>query len=179
MVIFSPVIATFGSGFWVLDDLQSLEQLGAAHVPSDAPALFKPQQTWLVTRRMSGFGGPKGLGGQNLAPGATVFFHLPAGYHGKTPVTLSFTDATGKLIRSYTLHLKPKGKPKPLSHNPTVAHRQRQRPNQHKGRRQRPGGRPADHRGGAGRQPLRTCGKGIGLERECRERQSAGKPCEQ
>ena len=120
------VLATFGRGFWVLDDLQYLEQLGAAHVPSDAPALFKPQQTWLVTRRMSGFGGPKGLGGQNLAPGATVFFHLPAGYHGKTPVTLSFTDATGKLIRSYTLHLKPKGKPKPLSHNPTVAHRQRQ-----------------------------------------------------
>jgi photosystem II stability/assembly factor-like uncharacterized protein len=119
------VLATFGRGFWVLDDLQFLEQLGSARVASDAPYLFRPQQTWLVTRRTASFG-PRGPGGRNLAPGATVFFHLPANYNGRTPVKLSFTDANGKLIRSYTLHLKPKGKPKKLSHNPTRARIERQ-----------------------------------------------------
>jgi photosystem II stability/assembly factor-like uncharacterized protein len=118
------VLATFGRGFWVLDNLQFLEQLGAARVASGAPYLFTPQQAWLVTRRMGGFG-PRGPGGGNLAPGVTVYFHLPADYDGHTPVTLSFADASGKPIRSFTLHLKAKGKPKPLSHNPTLALRQR------------------------------------------------------
>jgi photosystem II stability/assembly factor-like uncharacterized protein len=118
------VLATFGRGFWVLDNLQFLEQLGAARVASGAPYLFRPQQAWLATRRMGGFG-PRGPGGQNLAPGVTVYFHLPADYDGHTPVTLSFADASGQSIRSFTLHLKAKGKPKPLSHNPTVALRQR------------------------------------------------------
>jgi len=120
------VLATFGRGFWVLDNLQFLEQLASAHVANDAPYLFKPQQTWLVTRRTGGFGGPHGPGGANLAPGATVFFHLPAGYNGSTPAQLSFSDANGKLIRSFTLHLKPKGKPKKLSENPTVARKERE-----------------------------------------------------
>ncbi|MGA7538270.1 MAG: hypothetical protein WBW93_05835 [Steroidobacteraceae bacterium] len=120
------VLATFGRGFWVLDNLQFLEQLGAARVASDAPYLFKPQQTWLVTRGGGGEEGGRGPGGENLPPGVTVLFHLPADYHGKTPVKLSFSDANGKLIRAFTLHLKPKGKPKKLSDNPTVARKQRQ-----------------------------------------------------
>jgi photosystem II stability/assembly factor-like uncharacterized protein len=119
------VLATFGRGFWVLDNLQFLEQLGTAKVASDAPYLFKPQQAWLVTRSGGGFG-PRGTGGENLAPGDTVFFHLPADYDGSTPVTLSFTDASGKLIHSFTLHLKTKGKPEPTSSVPAVARKQQE-----------------------------------------------------
>ncbi|MDE3154867.1 MAG: glycosyl hydrolase [Acidobacteriota bacterium] len=99
------VLGTHGRAFWVLDNLQFLEQLSSAQVSTDAAYLFKPQQTWLVTRR-GGFGGP-GEGGQNLPAGATVFFHLPADYNGQTPVKLSFTDAAGHVIRSFTLPLKP------------------------------------------------------------------------
>ncbi|MGH8316629.1 MAG: glycosyl hydrolase [Steroidobacteraceae bacterium] len=120
------VLATFGRGFWVLDNLQVLEQLADTRVASDAPYVFKPQQAWLVTRRMGGFG-PSGPGGQNLAPGVPVFFHLPADYNGSTPVKLTFSDASGNLVRSFTLHLKAKGKPKPLSQNPTVALHQREK----------------------------------------------------
>jgi photosystem II stability/assembly factor-like uncharacterized protein len=119
------VLATFGRGFWVLDNLQFVEQLGSAQVATDSPYLFKPQQAWLVTRRGGGFG-PRGAGGENLAPGATVFFHVPAGYNGSVPVKLSFTTASGKLIRSFTLHLKKKGKPEPLSTNPSEARKQRE-----------------------------------------------------
>ncbi len=118
------VLATFGRGFWVLDNLQFLEQLSTARVASDASYLFKPQQAWLVTRRLFSFG-PPGPGGQNLPPGVTVFFHLPAAYNGSIPAKLTFTDAAGRLIRSYTLHLKANGKPKPLSQNPGKAHAQK------------------------------------------------------
>ncbi|HEY1888890.1 MAG TPA: hypothetical protein VGG63_00685 [Steroidobacteraceae bacterium] len=118
------VLATFGRGFWVLDDLQFLEQLGA-QVATDSPHLFKPQQAWLVTRGGGGEDGGHGPGGQNLAAGAAVFIHLPDDYNGGTPVKLSFSDANGKAIRTFTLHLKAKGKEKPLSDNPTLARRQR------------------------------------------------------
>ncbi|HEY7789121.1 MAG TPA: hypothetical protein VIC33_01290, partial [Vicinamibacterales bacterium] len=94
------VLATHGRAFWVLDNLQFLEQLAQAHVSTDTAYLFKPQQTWLVTRR-AGFGGA-GAGGQNLPAGATIFFHLPANYDGQTPVTLAFTDTRGQTIRTIT-----------------------------------------------------------------------------
>ncbi len=118
------VLATFGRGFWVLDNLQFLEQLRTTRVASGEAHLFKPQQAWLTTG--GGGLGPRGAGGQNLAPGVSVFFHLPASYNGSTPVKLSFTTASGKMIRSYTLHRKTKTKPKPLSSNPTVARKQRE-----------------------------------------------------
>ena len=103
------VISTFGRAYWVLDNVQFLEQLASAKVASNSPYLFKPQQTWLVKRRVGGFGSRTRTGNSagNLPPGATVFFHLPRNYNGKTPVKLSFTDANGKLIRSFTLPLKP------------------------------------------------------------------------
>jgi len=119
------VLATFGRGFYVLDNLQFLEQLGAAKVATDAPYLFKPQQGWLVTRRTGGFG-PRGPGGENLAPGVTVFFQVPADYDGKTPMKLTFAGATGKLVQSFTLHRKVKTKPAPPSENPAVARRESQ-----------------------------------------------------
>ncbi|HEU5410492.1 MAG TPA: hypothetical protein VFU57_05695, partial [Candidatus Acidoferrales bacterium] len=119
------VLATFGRGFWVLDDLQFLEQLRNSQVASDAPYLFKPQQAWLVSRRGGGFG-PRGAGGENSAPGVTVVFNVPSDYDGSQPVKLSFTTTGGELIRSYTLHMKTKGKPQPPSDNPTVARKQRE-----------------------------------------------------
>ncbi|HEV2442654.1 MAG TPA: hypothetical protein VGT07_09030 [Steroidobacteraceae bacterium] len=101
------VLATYGRAFWSLDDLQLLEQLSGAQAADDAPYLFKPQQTWLVTRSTFDFGDDGGptVGGANLPAGATVFFHLPADYAGQ-PVKLSFTEADGKLIRSFTLPQK-------------------------------------------------------------------------
>lgn len=102
------VLATFGRAFWSLDNLQFLEQLGSVDVKKDAPYLFKPQQAWLV-KRSQGFGAA-GSGGENLSADASVFFHLPADYNDKMPVKLSFEDASGKQINSYTLPVKPEPK---------------------------------------------------------------------
>lgn len=124
------VLATFGRGFWVLDNLQLLEQLGTAKVASDAAWLFKPQQGWLVVRGGGGGGGGFAMrtGGANLPAGETVFFQLPADYNGSTPATLSFSDADGKLIRSFALHLRAKGTPpeRQPPRIPSVARRQQE-----------------------------------------------------
>jgi len=112
------VISTFGRGFYVLDDLQFLEQVGTAQVASPSSYLFKPQQAWLVSRRRR-FG--RGRSG-NLAPGVAVFFHLPADYDGSATAKLTFSDANGKVIRTFTLHPKKKGEAGPPPHNPSAAH---------------------------------------------------------
>jgi photosystem II stability/assembly factor-like uncharacterized protein len=119
----SVVLSTFGRGFWVLDDLQFLEQVGAAQVASQSPYLFKPQQGWLTARR-GGFG--RGGGSGTLAPGISVFFHLPADYDGSAQAKLSFTTASGTLIRDFTLHPKTKAKAGPPSRNPAAAREQRE-----------------------------------------------------
>ncbi|HXR98291.1 MAG TPA: hypothetical protein VN709_10670 [Terriglobales bacterium] len=99
------VLATFGRAFWVLDDLQFLEQLGTAQVNASAAYLFKPQQAWL-TAGGGGFGGGRGGGlGESLAQGTSVFFQLPADFNNSTPVKLTFTTASGQLVNSYTLPL--------------------------------------------------------------------------
>ncbi|HEX5460180.1 MAG TPA: hypothetical protein VFX20_09430 [Steroidobacteraceae bacterium] len=96
------VISTYGRAFWVLDDLQLLEQLRTANVSGETPYLFKPQQTWLVTRSSFTLHG-NDIGGENLLGGAAVYFHLPQSYDGNTPVKLSFTDPSGRVISSFTL----------------------------------------------------------------------------
>ncbi|MGH8283577.1 MAG: VPS10 domain-containing protein, partial [Gammaproteobacteria bacterium] len=94
------VLATHGRSFWALDNLVFLEQLSKVQVDSSQPYLFAPQQTWLV-KRSSGHMRPGE--GENLPAGATVFFHLPVSYNGHTLIKLSFMDAEGTLINSYTL----------------------------------------------------------------------------
>ncbi len=105
------VIATHGRSFWVLDNLSLLEQMTKGAAPaSDQAALFAPQKAWLSHAYGSGgFGG--GDSGQNPAFGAAVFFQLPSSYDGHTPATLTFTDAAGKTIRTFDLHMKEKAAP--------------------------------------------------------------------
>lgn len=107
------VIATHGRAFWILDDLATLEQMTRrAAPPADGAALFAVQQAWL-THQYGGASGPGGApdAGQNPPFGATVFFQVPSGYDGTTPVSLTFTDSAGRAIRRFDLHLKPAGHP--------------------------------------------------------------------
>ncbi|PYI47212.1 MAG: hypothetical protein DMF10_07355 [Verrucomicrobia bacterium] len=102
------VAATHGRSFWVLDNLTFLEQLTKKPaVQSNASFLFAPQKAWLT--HDYGLPDPDERrppdAGYNPPFGATVFFHVPQDYDGKTPATLSFIDAQGKMIRSFPLHL--------------------------------------------------------------------------
>ena len=102
------VAATHGRSFWVLDNLTLLEQLTKnPAVQSNAAYLFAPQQAWLT----HDYGLPDSDSrrppdaGYNPPFGATVFFHLPDNYDGKTPATIQFADTQGKVIRNIPLHL--------------------------------------------------------------------------
>ncbi len=109
------VAATHGRGFWILDNLALLEDLVRTSAPSATQAhLFAVEGAWLS----HAFGGsPFGSGdaGQNPPYGATVFFNVPEGYDGKTPLTLAFVDANGTTIRTFAMHPKSKKKEKELT----------------------------------------------------------------
>jgi photosystem II stability/assembly factor-like uncharacterized protein len=102
------VIATHGRAFWVLDNLALLEQLTRRAAPSpDSAGLFAPARAWLT----HAYGKPAEPrppvdAGENPPFGATVFFQIPAGYDGTTPVALTFSDSTGRPIRRFALHRK-------------------------------------------------------------------------
>ena len=103
------VAATHGRAFWIMDNITMLEQLAHQTALSTATAqLFAPETAWLS----NAYGGPSNFSipnfGSNPQYGASVFFNLPAGYTRATPVTLSFVDANGATIRSFTLHGKEK-----------------------------------------------------------------------
>jgi photosystem II stability/assembly factor-like uncharacterized protein len=102
------VIATHGRSFWVLDNLALLEQLTSKPaVATGAGYVFAPEQAWLTHAYATAPPDDREpAAGANPPFGATVFFHIPAGYNGKTPATFSFQDAQGKVIRTFTLHLE-------------------------------------------------------------------------
>jgi photosystem II stability/assembly factor-like uncharacterized protein len=102
------VAATHGRAFWVLGNLTFLEQLTKnPAVQSNVGFLFAPEQAWLTHEY--GLMNPERRrppdAGYNPPFGATVFFHIPKNYDGKTPAKLEFADAHGKVIRSIPLHL--------------------------------------------------------------------------
>jgi photosystem II stability/assembly factor-like uncharacterized protein len=104
------VAATHGRAFWVLDNLTLLEQMTKQAAPgADVAQVYAPQTAWL-THAYGASEYAKRLhdAGTNPPFGATVFFHIPADYDGKTPVSLSFMDDKGKVVRSFDLHLKAK-----------------------------------------------------------------------
>ena len=106
-------VATHGRAFWVLDNLTVLEQLArGAQGSANAPRLFAPQTAWLTHMYGSGAFTPANSG-QNPAFGAAVFFNIPASYTASTPVSLTFSDARGRLIRTFRLHRKSGPPPTP------------------------------------------------------------------
>ncbi len=105
------VVATHGRSFWVLDDLALLEQLSKnGGADAGGARIFAPQTAWLShAYGTSAYARFIPAAGENPPFGATVFFELPSSYDGRTPVKLSFLDASGATIRTFTLHRKDKG----------------------------------------------------------------------
>jgi len=102
------VAATHGRSFWILDNLALLEQMTRQPtIAADAAQVFVPETAWLShAYGVSEYAKFVLDAGANPPFGATVFFHIPASYDGKTPATLSFVDAQGQVVRSFALHLK-------------------------------------------------------------------------
>ena len=103
-------IATHGRAFWVLDNLALLEQMSLQpSVGADDAQVYAPETAW----ESHVYGANESAKyqhdvGSNPPFGATVFFHVPDTYHGKVPVSLTFLDADGHVVRTFALHLKAK-----------------------------------------------------------------------
>ena len=102
------VVATHGRSFWVLDNVSSLEQLSDAVVNADAH-VFQPRDAYRVSFG-GGFGGGRAAqAASGMAPVRPVAFNPPSGpavqywlKNGNQDVTLTFMDAAGNVIRSFT-----------------------------------------------------------------------------
>jgi photosystem II stability/assembly factor-like uncharacterized protein len=94
------VVATYGRGFWILDDITPLEQLtpqiGAANAhlfaPRDAYRFRNTIQPVSVTYDPAA--------GQNLPYGADINFYLKSKPGMKDRVRLTISDAAGKIVRA-------------------------------------------------------------------------------
>lgn len=107
------VLATHGRGFYIMDDITTLEQMTDAVAASSAH-LFRPRDQYRLATG-GGFGGGRGGGaggatvtpenapihptGQNPPSGVVVQYWLGT---ANDTVSLDFLDASGKLIRGYS-----------------------------------------------------------------------------
>ena len=93
------VIATHGRGFWIMDDVSVLRQMGPTH---DEVALFKPEAA--IRLRPAGFIGTPSPKDEPLAAnppdGALIDYALPATIVG--PVTLTILDAQNHPVRRFS-----------------------------------------------------------------------------
>ena len=95
------IVATFGRGFWVVDDISPLRQISDAVLAADA-YLFKPADAINVIQ-----GGDDGTPLQadepqapNPPSGAAIDYWLKADANG--PVTLEIVDASGTSLRTFS-----------------------------------------------------------------------------
>lgn len=92
------VVATYGRGFWILDDITPLQSLTDAVLASDAH-LFAPRPTYRFRFKEAAQSQPEDPGaGDNPKYGASLSFYLRSTL--EDDVRLEITDASGTLIRT-------------------------------------------------------------------------------
>jgi photosystem II stability/assembly factor-like uncharacterized protein len=93
-------VATHGRGFWILDDIARLRQLGAATADEDV-VLFKPADAWRVRWNLStDMPWPKDEPTlPNPPEGTAIDYYLKSAAGG--PVTLEVLTPSGRLVRRY------------------------------------------------------------------------------
>lgn len=109
------VAATSGRGFWILDDLSSLQQC-MGKPDTSSIQLFSPKTSFRFT--LAG-GFERGNVGQNPWPGIIIDYYLPHDLSDTSVVKLEILDEQGKLVRSMSSKLPkdfkswPGGPPQP------------------------------------------------------------------
>ncbi len=94
------ILATYGRGFWILDDLTTLEQLTPQVVGSDA-YLFAPRDTYRFRTAVQQESMPYDpTAGQNPPYGAAIDYYLKSAPRGGARVAI--LDAEGRTVRTMT-----------------------------------------------------------------------------
>jgi hypothetical protein len=94
------VIATYGRGFWILDDVTPLREMTAQVLNADA-YLFTPRPAYRF-RAITGEagGGEDPTVGQNAPYGADINYYLKAAAAGSATITIA--DSRGQVVRTLT-----------------------------------------------------------------------------
>lgn len=94
-------VGTHGRGFWILDDITPLRQIGPSVISSNA-FLFKPQTATRVRWNMNTDTPlpPDEPAGPNPPDGAMIDYYL--GPDSSAPVKLEILDASGAVVRHYS-----------------------------------------------------------------------------
>ncbi len=106
------VVATYGRGFWILDDITALEQM-TPEIGAAKAHLFTPRATY----RFKDAAQPASVDydpttGKNPPYGASINFYLKSNLAEKDVAKLTITDASGKKVREIECKAP---KPEPLS----------------------------------------------------------------
>jgi hypothetical protein len=99
------VIGTHGRGFWILDDISPLRQVGPRVAASDVH-LYRPQDAWRVRWNMN-TDTPLPAdepAGENPPDGAVINYWLKAPVNS---VVVDIVDAAGRVVRRYSSEEKP------------------------------------------------------------------------
>jgi photosystem II stability/assembly factor-like uncharacterized protein len=92
-------LATYGRGFWILDDLTALEQVTSEILASNAH-LFAPRDVYRFRPIAQPFGvSYDPTAGHNPPYGAPINFYLKSKLGEKERVKLTISDASGKTVR--------------------------------------------------------------------------------
>ncbi len=92
------VAATYGRGFWILDDLTPIRQWTGA-VEASSVHLFRPREAWRFRMRPSPMSQPEDPGaGENPPYGATLHYRL--GEDRSEGVGIEIVDAAGEVVRT-------------------------------------------------------------------------------
>jgi photosystem II stability/assembly factor-like uncharacterized protein len=97
-------VATYGRGFWILDDITALEQL-TLEVATAKAHLFAPRDAYRfkeVVQAAAVQYDP--TTGKNPPYGAPINFYLKSNLGEKDVAKLTITDAEGKKVREYECH---------------------------------------------------------------------------
>lgn len=94
------VVATYGRGFWILDDLAPLEQLDSAAMNSPV-TLFEPRSPWRFRGREAAFAQPGDpAAGTNPDYGVTFRYLAPDNLDGSAE--LRILDSEGTVVKTLT-----------------------------------------------------------------------------
>jgi photosystem II stability/assembly factor-like uncharacterized protein len=107
------VIATHGRDIWILDDLDSVRQLGNAQ--RAGAMLYAPRAAYQYHYHSNDLGIYTRFAGENPPKGAILDFYQTAPQ--KTPPMLQILDSAGRVIRTVTGTHKVKGKAEPFVPN--------------------------------------------------------------
>jgi hypothetical protein len=94
------VVATYGRGFWILDDITALEQL-TPQIGAASAYLFAPRDAYRFRNTVQPFSVTYDpVAGQNVPYGADINFYLKSKPGASDRVRLTISDASGKTVRT-------------------------------------------------------------------------------